>query len=399
MKRTLLVMFVAAAGCVFADYVKPPEPFCVPELLAAGDGRRVTDAATWEKVRRPEVMKTLLENVYGFSSVGRPADLRFEETAPVEECFGGQCLRRRVRATYSGPGGKGWLDFSAWIPKKNGKAATFVYFSPRPAETAADPNGPRPTYLLPAEYIVSRGYAAIAMCDYDTALDFNQNLPVATNGVFLAFGPNDWNNRKISDWGILHAWAWGASRIMDWIETEPLLDAKRVATIGLSRNGKAALVAGATDQRFAMAVSCCSGTCGAKLNHITCDGSESIDAIMGPAWPWFCPKFREWIGKDTQMPFDQHWLLALMAPRLLYVSSASEDTWAGQRGEFASCTFASSAWNLYGKAGLVHHGFPKPDMPLHAGNIGYHLRSGVHDITLSDWTHYLDFADGHGWNL
>ena len=131
-----------------------------------------------------------------------------------------------------------------------------------------------------------------------------------------------------------------------------------------------------------------------------CEGSETIKDIS-IAFNWFAPNYMKYIGhdRDSRMPFDQHQFLALVAPRLLYVSSASEDAWAGPRGEFASCVLASKVWNLYGKAGLVHHGFPKPDVPLHAGNVGYHLRSGLHDITRYDWRCYMDFADGHGWSV
>jgi hypothetical protein len=254
-------------------------------------------------------------------------------------------------------------------------------------------------YWLPAEEITARGYAAVAYCNQEVALDWHL-ATVASNGVFKAYGPVDLAKRKDNEWGILSAWAWGMSRIADWIETEPLLDAGRIAAIGLSRNGKTALVAGATDERFGLVVSCCSGCSGAKLNHIEQEGSESIRAIS-IASSWFAPAYLKYIGKDRspEMDFDQHQLLALVAPRLLYVSSATEDAWAGPRGEFSAAALATPAWNLHGKAGLVHHGFPEPNRPLHAGCIGYHLRTGQHDITRYDWHCYMDFADGHGWNL
>lgn len=382
---------------VLAAFEKAPEPENVPPLLTTVSGKAVDSVAAWEKVRRREIAQTFATEVYGVRPVEKPADLRFE-TLRTEEAYGGKAVRKLVRGTYSGPFGSGELVFSAWIPSGRAKSAAFVHLSPRPAETADDPKGPRPVYTLPAEYLVSRCYAAIAVCDYDSAPDWDRAPKTATNGVFKAFGPSSADDRQHDEWGILSAWAWGASRVMDWIETEPKIDAARVGVVGLSRNGKAALVAGATDTRFAMTVSCCSGMGGAKLNHMESIGSETVRDIS-IAHRWFAPKFKQWVGRDTQMPFDAHWFLALVAPRLLYVSSASEDAWAGPRGEFASCVLATPAWNLYGKAGLIHHGFPRVDQPLHAGNIGYHLRDGVHDLTLSDWCNYLDFADGHGWNL
>jgi hypothetical protein len=190
------------------------------------------------------------------------------------------------------------------------------------------------------------------------------------------------------------------SRVLDWIETEPLLDAKRVATVGLSRNGKTALVAGAFDERFAMAISCCSGCSGAKLNHIMLWESEHIKDII-IAEKWFCPNYKSYVDKDSsdEMPFDQHFLLALMAPRLLYVSSATEDAWAGQRGEFAALELAAPVWKLYGLPGLIAHGFPKPDTPLIGGYTAYHIHTGLHDLTRYDWCCYMDFAQRHGWDL
>jgi len=397
MKTPILLLAASALASAFADFRTYPEPSNVPELLRTSDGRAVTTAAEWESVRRPEIVKTLLEQEYGVRPVERPADLSFAETAAPEEVFGGKALRKRVRATYSGPHGKGKIDFSVWIPRQPRPAAAFVHVGPFPVETAADTTGPYTGYRIPAEDIVARGYAVAAYCNRDAADDW-KGPDVPTNGVFAAYGPHDLGKRRPTEWGILSAWAWGMSRVLDWIETEPLLDAKRVAAVGLSRNGKAALVAGAFDTRFAMTVSCCSGCSGAKLNHIALWESEHIAQIM-IAKKWFCPNYGQYADKEESMPFDQHFLLALVAPRLLYVSSATEDPWAGPRGEFWSAVFAAPAWRLYGKPGFVQRGFPKPDAPLNAGSVGYHLRTGVHDLTAEDWNCYLDFADGHGWNL
>jgi len=406
MKQLKLVLtgaFAALAAnvvtCVRADGLRPSEPKDVPELLRSTSGATIGSAVDWERIRRPEVLRTLQEKVYGVRPVERPADLRFTVCGEPEDVFGGKAVKKTVRGDYSGPGGSASFEFVAWIPKRAGKVSAFVHISPRPARTANDPSVEPGFWTLPAEYIVSRGYAAIAFCNTDVALDIHGTSTTATGGVFKAFGPLDAKTRQPTEWGILSAWAWGASRVMDWIETEPLLDARRVGVVGLSRNGKTALLAGATDPRFAMTVSCCSGMGGAKLNHMHCGHSETVRLIMKPAWRWFCGAFAEWTDRDTMTPFDQHWLLALVAPRLLYVSSASEDPWAGPRGEFASATLATPVWNLYGKSGLIHHGFPKVNSPLLAGNIGYHLRDGVHDITQYDWQCYLDFADGQGWNL
>lgn len=395
MKRLAIASIFALAGTASGEFEKPPEPENVPELLVSSAGRRITTREQWERVRRTEIVRMLLEHEYGIRPVERPVDLAFAETAAPEECYGGKAIRKRIRATYSGPGGEGEMNFSAWIPKRATPAPVFIHSSPRPTETADDVNGPRPIYWLPVEDIVSRGFAAVAYCNQEIAEDW-QGADVATTGVFKVFGPQNLLDRKPTEWGIISAWAWGMSRILDWVETEPLLDAKKTAAVGLSRNGKTALVAGAFDTRFALTISCCSGCSGAKLNHIELWESEHVKDIM-KAKKWFCPKYANYTGRDLEMPFDQHWLLALVAPRLLYVSSASEDAWAGPRGEFAALELASPVWRLYGVPGLIAHGFPKADAPLHAGNAAYHLRTGVHDITRYDWRCYMDFAEGRGW--
>ena len=386
---------VVAVSNAWAEFKPLPVPENVPPLMVTAAGDAVTTREQWESVRRPEIVRTLLEQEYGVRPVERPSALSFAETAAPEECYGGKAVRKRVRATYSGPGGTGEMNFSVWIPKCATPAPVFIHSSPRPAETADDVNGPRPVYWLPVNDIVSRGFAVVAYCNQEVAIDFT-GPDVPTGGVFKVFGPSNLKERAPTEWGIISAWAWGMSRILDWVETEPLLDAKRAAAIGLSRNGKAALVAGAFDERFALTVSCCSGCSGAKLNHILLD-SEHIRDIVKVAWKWFCPNYAQYAGMEMKMPFDQHWLLALVAPRLLYVSSATEDAWAGPRGEFAALELAAPAWKLYGVPGLIAHGFPKADAPLNAGRLGYHLRTGVHDITRYDWQCYMDFAEGHGW--
>ena len=399
MKKIYVSIGLAMAATVaVAEFKTAPVPKDVPELLKTASGETVTTREQWETVRRPEIVKMLLEEEYGVRPVERPADLSFTETAVPEECYDGKAIRKRIKATYSGPGGKGEMNFSVWIPKRATPAPVFIHSSPRPSETADKVDGPRPAYWLPVDDIVSRGFAVAAYCNQEVAEDW-KGADVATTGVFKVFGPQDLLNRKPTEWGILSAWAWGMSRILDWVETEPLLDAKKAAAVGLSRNGKTALVAGAFDTRFAMTISCCSGCSGAKLNHITLWESEHIKDIM-VAQKWFSPAYAKYVGKDltSEMPFDQHFLLALVAPRLLYVSSASEDAWAGQRGEFAALELASPVWKrLYGIPGLVAHGFPKADVPLNAGNLGYHLRDGFHDITRYDWRCYMDFAEGRGW--
>jgi len=366
----------------------------LPSIFGSATGGEKPSVETWERVRRPEIRRFLEQNEYGVRPCERPAGLSFRAERPDEICLGGCAVRKRITAVYDGPGGRGELHFSAWIPKSVRPVPVFIHSSPRPAETAADPQGPRPVYLLPVERIVRRGYAVVAYCNADVAAD--DPKVALTGGVFRVLGPSS-ADRKDDSWGVLSAWAWGMSRILDWVETEPSLDASRCAAVGLSRNGKAALVAGAFDSRFAMTVSCCSGCSGARLNAADRRGCETIAAITSVFPHWFCGRYRAFAGHDANLEFDQHWLLALVAPRLLYVSSATEDAWACPEAEYAGAQASSPAWELYGERGLVSASFPGPDGVRAEGRVGYHLRKGGHSIQPFDWDRYMDFADRNGW--
>ena len=247
----------------------------------------------------------------------------------------------------------------------------------------------------PAEQIVARGYAAIAFSNGDITPDY---LHGNTLGVFAAFEDVTRAYRSYFSWGMLSAWAWGASRVMDWIETEPTLDARHVAVIGHSRGGKTALVAAAWDERFAMACSNESGCGGAKMHHVDLPSSEHIvDSIRSRAC-WYCRRYIQWVNRDAYVPFDQHMLVALIAPRLVCIGSATGDPEAGPYGEYCTARYASPAWTaVYGMKGFISQDFPAPDTPQQEGDISYHIRTGQHDLTPYDWGVYMDFADRHGW--
>ena len=380
-----LVAFLLVAGTVCAAEI--------PDALKTLDGRAVATPEMWGQTRRPEVLELFKAHVFGRNPVGRPASLRFEPLEPDKVMMDGKALRRRVAIRYSGPGGEGAIALTAFIPTARGDAPcpALMLICNRPAAKHIDPDRLAPDPFFPAEEIVARGYAALAFYNGDVDPDEHDGF---TNGVHGVFQP-DPSVRKPDSWGTIAAWAWGASRVMDWIETEPSIDAKRVGVVGHSRGGKTALWAGATDSRFALTVSNNSGCGGAKLNRMDLPKSEGIARINKVFPHWFCEAFRQYGDNEDALPVDQHELIALLAPRLAYVSSASLDDWAGQPAEFRSCTLASPVWALYGMKGLVGDTFPAPETPLHEGRIGYHLRTGEHDLTVYDWQRFMDFADRH----
>ena len=379
--------------CVAAELSAVPQPVDVPELMTTFGGEKVVTREQWEAVRAPELLEEFTREEYGRRPVERPSDLAFEVVDTDAEAMCGKAILKRMRATFSGKYGKSGFTFTAFIPKQSKPAPSFLLICNRP-EQNIDPTRNVKSDFWPAEEIVARGYAAIAFWNGEITPDRQHGR---TLGVYSVFEDVEKQYRPKDGWGVLSAWAWGASRVMDWIETEPLLDAAHVAVVGHSRGGKTALVAGVYDKRFAMACSNNSGCSGAKLNHIDLPESEHLCDIVKTFQYWFCLNYTTHVNAEKSWRVDQHEFVALMAPRLVCIASASEDKWAGQEGEYWSGVLASPAWELYGRKGLVAQGFPAPENPLQEGCISYHLRTGKHDLTPYDWGVYMDFADRHGW--
>ncbi len=401
----LAALLACAGRGAFPPYtlVDNMQPIDLPELMKASDGSAVKTVADWEGKRRPEILDFFTRNMHGIRPVDRPDGLTFTPLAPDAEMKGGTIIRKQTRISFVGPRGSWGFNVLAFLPKSAKPVPGFVLICNRVLEKNVDPELKVVSEFCPAEAITRRGYALVvfkntelALDDYDPVFENGKVViqdPPFTNGLYACFAPE----RTERSWGAISAWAWGASRVMDWIETQPAFDAKHIAVIGHSRGGKTSLWAGATDRRFAMTCVNNSGCCGAKLNHAAVSMSETIalDNLVNPHW--FCRAYRAFNGRDHVLPFDQHWLAALIAPRLLYIASASNDYGAGPWGEFLTARYASPAWELYGLKGLVEEGPFVPETPFQAGHVGYHLRNGRHNLNLYDWNRYMDFADRHGW--
>ena len=386
-----LLFFCSGGAAASAEVADRPG---IPDPLTLGGGERVTTPGAWSAKRRPELLELFRTHVYGRTPVRRPDKLTFT-TRVTPGMMDGAATRKRVRVDYEGPGGKGGFDMTLFVPANAKKPVpVFLLLCNRPAVVNIDPDRKTKSPFWPAEEIVARGYAAAAFYLSEVDPDKHDGFKDGAHGIFDPL--RDGGKRAGDSWGTIAAWAWGASRAMDYFETDADLDAKRVAVVGHSRGGKTALWAGAEDERFALVVSNDSGSTGAAISRGK--KGETV-AQINKAFPhWFAENYRAFDGREAALPVDQHELLALIAPRLLYVASASEDTWADPESEFLACVLAEPVYRLFGKEGVGAKSLPKPESPLHAGHIGHHVRTGKHDLAVYDWAQFMDFADRHGWS-
>ena len=240
------------------------------------------------------------------------------------------------------------------------------------------------------ELILRRGYAVCTCYAGDFATD---DRSLCQDGVKRLFGPVQ-NERLANDWGNIGVWAWGLSRLIDVLQTRPEIDAHRIAVSGHSRMGKTALWAAAQDERISLAVVNNSGAGGGRASRLYSDETERI-GHLGRYFPhWFCPRFYTYHDREHELPCDQHWSMALVAPRGLYLASATNDLWAGPQGEWATLQAALPAWQAREVEVLGAEDFPpQAESRGHGTAVGFHLRPGAHAILTWDWMRFLDFYD------
>lgn len=398
------------------DESKVPD-YELPQLLKTGDGKAVISAEQWKKQRRAEVLELFREHVYGRV----PSDVEASSVSVVMEesdnALGGKAIRRQVRLFLGDKGEEPYIDVLIYLPKSQleaqGSVPIFTGLNFNGNHTITDEkevavhqkwarNDPRTGHRDNRANEGSRGLAANRW-QVKKLIDEGFGLATAYYGDIDPDYDDGWNNGVHSlfkssdslqggDWGSIASWAWGLSRMMDYFETDDGIDHERVAVTGLSRLGKTSLWAGAEDERFAIVISTDSGCGGAALSRRVF--GETVKRINTVFPHWFCDNFNKYNDQEDRLPVDQHMLIALMAPRPVYIASAIEDTWADPKGEFVSGREAGAVYQLFGKQGTVVKQHPAVDTPI-GDYVGYHMRSGGHDANAYDWEQYIKFAKRH----
>lgn len=375
------------------DESRVPE-YSLPDPLLCLDGTRVTTVAEWENHRRPELVSLLETYMYGHAPAPDEG-FRWEVVKTDSEYRDGKAIRRDVilHLTAEGPD----VPLCIVVPKVDNLGEKHpAFFGLSFFENDSIWHSPWAGLSWQPDTLLAHGYGLVTFRYTDAELD-RADDHFRSSILHKHFYQKGQSSPLPDEWAAVGCWAWTISRAMDYLETDDLVDASRVALLGHSRLGKAVLWAGAIDQRFRVVIPVNSGCCGAALSR-RCYG-ETVECVNEFSYQWFCGNFRQFSHREDEMPFDQHEVIALIAPRPVYVASAEDDQWADPYGEFLGAKGAEPVYALYGLSGIVNDEgqaqteMPPVDAPATAGTIGYHYRKGPHAVLPYDWKQFISFAD------
>jgi hypothetical protein len=366
-------------------YEEKVPSYTLPDPLTTLDGKKVTKAQVWTKTRRNEILELFRDNVYG-RVPNTPYTMNFKVINEDKNAMGGDATLKQIDITIGAEKGSLVIHLTLFVPNKVPKPVPAYLLIDNRGPANTDPTRQKKSEFWPAEEVIARGYAIAVFYNADVDPD---NFDDFKNGIH---GLLDKGQRNPDSWGTLAAWAWGASRCMDYFETDKDINKKKVAVVGHSRGGKTALWAGAEDERFALVISNESGCGGAALARRRF--GETVARINNTLPHWFCTNYKKYANNEDAMPVDMHMLLSLIAPRALYVACASEDLWGDPKGSYLALYNAAPVFQLLKTNSTIPEAMPPLNKQVKSGRMGYHIRDGSHNMLLKDWNWFMDFGDG-----
>lgn len=355
--------------------------YTLPDLFTLASGARVKTRAAWER-RRGEMLDALRHTLYGYAPP-RPDDLRFHVVATEPRALGGKATLKRVAIEFHLRRAPYRFHLTLFTPnRRGGPSPVFALLNHRGSDTT---NSARRDTT--AEYLIERGYALAVV---NTGAEVEPDTPNATKGI-RAFYRQNYSKPEELTWGAIGAWAWAASRAADYLVTDPGVNARQLAVIGHSRSGKAALWAGAQDTRFALTCNNNGGRSGPGI--IRRNFGRELAASERRFPHWFAPAYKTYAGRVDALPYDGHFLVALLAPRAFHEGEASEDLLGDPRGSWLATVEASKAWVFFGRAAALKAEMPLLNDLFVNGPLAFHMREGAHALMMFDWKLYLDHAD------
>jgi hypothetical protein len=384
----VIVSSIISCGNAFAQQTQPPKnsppglydeskvpQYTLPDPLTLLSGEKVIDVKTWNEKRRWEILSLFETHVYGRTMVHRPTGMKWEVLSENRQATDSTGVTKTVRIYFTGEKAGPKMDMAITLPAQGAK--------------------PAPVFLVPGwirdpQIVLRRGYGVVTFNPWEIEPDRKDSAYIKS--IRKIFAPTGQTDPGPDEWGAIGAWAWAMSRAMDYLETDADIDAHKVCVMGVSRFGKVVMWAGAQDERFAIVFSCESGCGGAVI--VRRGFGETVSSINGYAPHWFDGNFKKYGDRVSELPVDWHMLVALIAPRPVYISTAEEDLWGDPRGSFLSGKFAEPVYTLFDKQGLGVHEMPPVETPV-GDYIGYHNRKGGHGLNGYDWQQFLNFADRH----